>query len=161
METQIICSTVTSIVCSTACGQRWGAPETLGNCSEVLGCTRKHLERFKNTRDGVFPSGSECIRAAPSVTGAPPPLATCGTAYHKSHCGTNYLSFHWLLWGNFLWYTSALDYKHSSGTNYAHNPRYYCIYKYSSNQTSNRAPEDGVCDKTHRAEPVVTSSRMS
>ena len=26
-----------------------------------------------------------------------------------------------------LWYTSALNYKHVSGMNYAHNPRFYCI----------------------------------
>ena len=27
-------------------------------------------------------------------------------------CGTNHLSFHYFLWGNSLWYTRALDYKH-------------------------------------------------
>lgn len=30
------------------------------------------------------------------------------------------------IWGNSLWYISALDYKHVSGTNYARNTRFYC-----------------------------------
>jgi hypothetical protein len=42
--------------------------------------------------------------------------------------GTNHLSFHYFLWGNSLWYTSALDYEHVSGTNYARKPRYHCIF---------------------------------
>lgn len=42
--------------------------------------------------------------------------------YEMSH-----LSFHYILWGNFLWYTSALHYNHVSGTNYAHKLRYLDI----------------------------------
>jgi hypothetical protein len=36
--------------------------------------------------------------------------------------GTNRLSFHYFLWGNSLWYKSALNYELVSGTNYAHKP---------------------------------------
>jgi hypothetical protein len=41
--------------------------------------------------------------------------------------GTNHLSFHYFLWGNSPWYTSALDYEHVSGTNYARKRRHHCI----------------------------------
>ena len=38
------------------------------------------------------------------------------------------LSFHYSLWGNSLWYTTAVDCKHASGTNYAGKPRFYYIW---------------------------------
>jgi hypothetical protein len=40
--------------------------------------------------------------------------------------GTNHLSFHYFLWGNSLWYKSALDYKHISATNNARKPKCHC-----------------------------------
>ena len=40
---------------------------------------------------------------------------------------TNHLHFNYFLWENSLWYTSVLDYKHVSRTDYARNPRFYCI----------------------------------
>jgi hypothetical protein len=40
--------------------------------------------------------------------------------------GTNHLSFHYWLWRSSLWYKSALDYEHVSGTNYVHKARYQC-----------------------------------
>jgi hypothetical protein len=40
--------------------------------------------------------------------------------------GTNHLNFHYFIWGNFLWYMSALDFEHVSGMNYARKPRYHC-----------------------------------
>ena len=39
----------------------------------------------------------------------------------------NHLHFNYFLWENSLWYTSVLDYKHVSRTDYARNPRFYCI----------------------------------
>jgi hypothetical protein len=42
---------------------------------------------------------------------------------------TNHLHFNYFLWENSLWYTSVLDYKHVSRTDYARNPRFYCILK--------------------------------
>ena len=42
-------------------------------------------------------------------------------------CGMNHQSFYFFLWGNSLWYISALDYTHVSGTNYTCKPRFYCI----------------------------------
>lgn len=108
----------TAGVCSAAFDQRCGKAQTLW--------------------DTLLPSVSERLRgflAPPHLwphavlhTLAPPaPLDAYCTAYTSSHCGTNDLSFHFFLWGNSLWYTSALDHKHSSATDYAHNPRYYCI----------------------------------
>jgi hypothetical protein len=41
----------------------------------------------------------------------------------------NHLSFHYFLWGNSVWYTSAVDYTYVSGTNYARKPRYHCMSK--------------------------------
>ena len=40
--------------------------------------------------------------------------------------GTNHLSFHYFLWGNLLWYVSALDYKYASRMTYARKPRFSC-----------------------------------
>ena len=43
--------------------------------------------------------------------------------------GTNDVNFHDFLWGNSLWHISALDRKHVSRMNYAHEPRFYCNLK--------------------------------
>lgn len=37
------------------------------------------------------------------------------------------ISFHYFIWGNSFWYTSALVYRQISRINYAHNPRFYYI----------------------------------
>ena len=65
-------------------------------------------------------------------------------------CVMNHPNFHYFLWENSLWYTSALDYKHVSRMDSARKPRFSCI-------DGQRLPEKVICHCL-RSFPVTTSS---
>ena len=60
-------------------------------------------------------------------------------------CGMNNLSFHYVLWGHSCWYTNTLNYKHVSWMNYAHKPRFYCIWMWKKKWKSISSYELNKC----------------